>query len=83
MRNNIAGIDFAYRTVFAAALGAADTKRADTVTARIDQLKAIVAAPDLRHIDIPTLRQASEELAITLQDASAKLGLQRSALEAN
>jgi iron uptake system component EfeO len=83
MRNNVAGIDFAYRTIFASALRAADAKRADTVAARIDQLKTIVAAPDLRRIDIPALRQASEELALTLQDASAKLGLQRSALEAN
>jgi iron uptake system EfeUOB component EfeO/EfeM len=83
MRNNVAGIDFAYRTIFATALGAADAGRANMVTASIDQLKAIVAAPDLRHIDIPALRQASEELAITLQDASTKLGLQRSALEAN
>jgi hypothetical protein len=53
------------------------------VTTRIDQLKAIVAAPDLHHIDIPSLRQASEELAMTLQDASTELGLRRSALEAN
>lgn len=83
MRNNVAGIDFAYRAIFATALRAADAKRADLVVARIEQLKTIVAAPDLRRIDIPALRQASEELALTLQDSSAKLGLQRSALEAN
>jgi hypothetical protein len=83
MRNNVAGIEFAYRTIFATALHAADSKRADIVAARIEQLKTVVAAPDLRRIDIPALRQASEELALTLQDASAKLGLQRSALEAN
>jgi iron uptake system component EfeO len=83
MRNNVAGIDFAYHTIFATALGMADAKRADVVTARIDQLKAIVAAPDLHHIDIPSLRQTSEELAMTLQDASTELGLRRSALEAN
>jgi iron uptake system component EfeO len=83
MRNNVAGIESAYRTIFATALHAADSKRADIVAARIEQLKTVVAAPDLRRIDIPALRQASEELALTLQDASAKLGLQRSALEAN
>jgi iron uptake system component EfeO len=43
----------------------------------------IVAAPDLPHVDIPALRRASEELVVTLQNASAKLGLQRAALEAN
>jgi hypothetical protein len=83
MRNNVAGIDFAYRTIFAPALGAADTKLADAVDARLRQLKAIVAAPDLPHVDIPALRRASEELVVTLQSASVKLGLQRATLEAN
>jgi iron uptake system component EfeO len=83
MRNNVAGIDFAYRTIFAPALATADAKLAGAVDARIQQLKVIVAAPDLPHVDIPALRRASEELVITLQSASAKLGLQRSTLEAN
>jgi iron uptake system component EfeO len=83
MRNNVAGIDFAYRTIFGPALATADAKLAGAVDARIQQLKVIVAAPDLPHVDIPALRRASEELVITLQSASAKLGLQRSTLEAN
>jgi iron uptake system component EfeO len=82
MRNNVAGIDFAYRTIFADALKAADGKLAGVVVERIERLKTIVAAPDLRHVDIPGLRRASEELVIALQSASAKLGLQRSTLEA-
>ena len=45
MRNNVAGIDFAYRTIFAPALGAADAKLAGALDARIEQLKVIVAAP--------------------------------------
>src|SRR6202789_1057242 len=61
MRNNVAGIDFAYHTIFAAVLGAADAKLADAVDTRIQHIKAIVAAPDLPHIDIPALRRASEE----------------------
>jgi iron uptake system component EfeO len=52
------------------------------VDARIGQLKAIVAAPDLQHIDVVALRRASEELVVTLQDASNKLGLRRATLEA-
>jgi iron uptake system component EfeO len=82
MRNNVAGIDFTYHTIFAAVLGAADARLADAVDSRIQQIKAIVAAPDLPHIDIPALRRASEELVVMLQSAAAKLGLQRARLEA-
>jgi iron uptake system component EfeO len=82
MRNNVAGIDFAYRTIFAGSLKAADGKLAGVVDQRIEQLKTIVAAPDLQRVDIPALRRASEELVVALQSASAKLGLQRSTLEA-
>ena len=60
----------------------ADARLADTVTSRIDQLKACVAAADLPHVDIRTLRRASEELVVALQAASAKLGLPRPTLEA-
>ena len=82
MRNNIAGIDFAYHTIFSAALNTADGKLDEMVTMRIELLEAIVAAPDLPHVDIPRLRRASEELVVALQAASAKLGLQRPTLEA-
>jgi iron uptake system component EfeO len=82
MRNNIAGIDFAYHTIFSAALNTADGKLDEMVTNRIEQLEAIVATPDLPHVDIPGLRRASEELVVTLQAASTKLGLQRPTLEA-
>jgi hypothetical protein len=82
MRNNIAGIDFAYQTIFSAPLNTADGKLDEMVTTRIELLEAIVAAPDLPHVDIPRLRRASEELVVALQAASAKLGLQRPTLEA-
>jgi iron uptake system component EfeO len=82
MRNNVAGIDFAYRTIFSASLKASDAKLADGVALRIEQLKGIVAAHDLPSIDVPALRRSSEELVILLQNASAKLGLQRATLEA-
>jgi iron uptake system component EfeO len=81
-RNNVAGIHFAYRIVFAAALGSIDRKLADVVDARIEDLEALVAANDLQHVDIPKLRRASEELVVSLQGASASLGLQRPTLEA-
>jgi iron uptake system component EfeO len=82
MRSNVAGIDFAYHTIFAPSLPNADAKLANAIDARIAQLKTIVAASDLQHIDVTQLRRASEELVITLQDASGKLGLRRSTLEA-
>jgi iron uptake system EfeUOB component EfeO/EfeM len=82
MRNNVAGIDFAYHTIFASALKAADGRLAGAVEERIEQLKTIVAAPDLRRVDIPALRRASEELVVALQSAATKLGLQRPTLEA-
>jgi iron uptake system component EfeO len=81
MRNNVNGIEFAYHMIFAAALRTADARLADAADARIRQLKTIVAAPDLQHVDIPALRRTSEELVVTLQDASNKLGLQRPTLE--
>lgn len=81
MRNNVAGIDFAYHSIFATVLRAADAKQADAADARIEQLKAIVAASDLQHVDVAALRRASEELVVTLQDASKQLGLRRSTLE--
>ncbi|WFU56905.1 EfeM/EfeO family lipoprotein [Bradyrhizobium pachyrhizi] len=82
MRNNIAGIDFAYHTIFSAALNTVDGKLDEMVTNRIEQLEAIVATPDLPHVNIAELRQTSEELVVALQSASAKLGLQRPTLEA-
>jgi iron uptake system component EfeO len=82
MRNNVSGIDYAYRTIFADALKAVDARLADSVTDRIGRLKNIVAAADLPHVDVRALRRVTEELVIALQAASAKLGLQRSTLEA-
>ena len=82
MRNNVAGIDLAYQKLFSEALKAADGKLDETVRARIAQLKEIVAAPDLPHVDVARLRRASEELVVALQMASARLGLQRPTLEA-
>src|ERR1700729_2089054 len=82
MRNNIAGVEFAYRTIFADRLKEVDAGLADKVAARIEQLKTIVAAPDLPHVNVRALRRVSEELVISLQAASVKFGLRRPTLEA-
>jgi iron uptake system component EfeO len=82
MRNNVSGIQFAYRTIFATALDAADKKLADVVSGKIEELRTVVAASDLQHVDIPKLRRTSEELVIALQDSAARIGLRRPTLEA-
>src|SRR5262249_52872936 len=82
MRNNVAGIDLAYRTVFVDGLKGADARLAGSVAERIGQLKIIVAAPDLRHVDVRALRRCGEELVVALQAAAEKLGLRRPTLEA-
>lgn len=82
MRNNVVGIEVAYRAIFAEPLRDADPARANLVADQIARLQAVVAAPDLRHVDVSALRQASEELAVALQDAAGKLGLSRPTLEA-
>jgi iron uptake system component EfeO len=82
MRNNVAGVEFAYRTIFADALKAADAGLADAIAKRIERLKVVVAAPDLPRVDVRALRRTSEELVVSLQTASVKLGLRRPTLEA-
>ncbi|WP_354211323.1 MULTISPECIES: EfeM/EfeO family lipoprotein [unclassified Bradyrhizobium] len=82
MRNNIAGLDFAYRTIFSVALKTVDGKLDEVVTNRIEQLQAIAATPDLPRVNIADLRQTSEELVVALQSASIRLELQRPTLEA-
>jgi iron uptake system EfeUOB component EfeO/EfeM len=82
MQNNVAGIEFAYRTVFAEALAASDGRSARAIEERIRELSVIVAAPDLRRVDVPALRRASERLVAALQGAAGPLGLRRPSLEA-
>ncbi|MBV8925047.1 MAG: EfeM/EfeO family lipoprotein [Bradyrhizobium sp.] len=82
MRNNVAGIEFAYRTVFADTLKKVEARLADSAIWHIEQLKSITSAPDLPHVDVPALRRASEELVVVLQAGAEKLGLHRPTLEA-
>jgi iron uptake system EfeUOB component EfeO/EfeM len=81
MRNNIGGIDFAYSTIFAAELEARDPKLAATARAKIEQLKALAAVKDLTQVDVPTLRNVTEELVIAFQSAAPKIGLGPPSLE--
>jgi iron uptake system component EfeO len=81
MRNNVAGIAAAYKTIFAAALRAADPTLADHVQTTIDRLGSLVAVADLKSLDSDQLRAQTEDLVIALQSAAPKLGLYAPTLE--
>jgi iron uptake system component EfeO len=83
MRNNVDGIDLAYRILFAPTIEAGDTQLAAEAQRHIDELKSMVATRDLRAIDPDRLRAVSEELVLTLQNAAPKLALERPTLEAS
>jgi iron uptake system component EfeO len=81
MRNNVEGIDIAYKKIFASTLKSADANLAATVQTKIDEMKTLLAVPDLKSLDSDKLRARSEELILTLQSAAPKLGLLTPTLE--
>ena len=81
MRNNVDGIDLAYRTIFAGALDVGAPELAATIRQQIERLKALVAVPDLKSLQSEKLRAASEELIVMLQTAAPKVGLRAPSLE--
>ena len=83
MRNNVDGIDLAYRTIFAGELKSTDPRLADAVDGKLAELRTLLVVHNLPDVDIPKLRRTSEELVVALQNASAKLGLRRPTLEAS
>ncbi len=83
MRNNVDGIDLAYRILFASTIEANDAQLAGEARHQIEALKSMVAPRDIRGIDPDRLRATSEELVLTLQNAAPKLGLERPELETN
>jgi iron uptake system EfeUOB component EfeO/EfeM len=81
MQSNAAGIDLAYRTIFADALEAGDPRLAAAVRAAITRLTAAVRVNDLRTLDMDKLRANAEELVALLQRAAPKIGLAPPTLE--
>jgi iron uptake system component EfeO len=81
MRNNVEGIDLAYRIIFASAIEARDGQLAAEARRRIDELKMMLESRDLRRLDPERLRAVSEELVVTLQNAAPGLGLEPPTLE--
>ncbi len=77
MSYNLVGIKAAYQTVFAPVLKTKDPALAKSAQNSIAQLEDLISVTDLRAVDQMKLRAASEELAITLQSAAPKLGLDK------
>ncbi len=81
MRNNVNGIELAYRTIFEPTFKATDLSLAEAAQLKIEQLKTLVRVRDLRRLDPDQLRKASEELVVTLQALAPQVGLKRLTLE--
>jgi iron uptake system component EfeO len=83
MRNNVDGIELAWRTIFGPTAESRD-RQVDTGMRRsIEELKAMVDVGELRHVDPDRLRAATEELVLRLQNAAPLLDLKKSTLEAD
>jgi iron uptake system component EfeO len=81
MRNNVDGIELAYRTIFASAIEAGDPQGAAQVGHKIDELKAMLGSRDIRQLDPEKLTAISEELVLMLQNAAPRIELERPTLE--
>lgn len=80
MRNNVAGIELAYKVIFASALKAVDPRLAERIQENIQQLAQLLAA-DLKSLKPEKVRAKSEELVVALQTAAPKIGLRTPMLE--
>jgi iron uptake system EfeUOB component EfeO/EfeM len=81
MRNNVDGIELAYRTIFVEVVDAGDPKLAAAIREKIERLRALVDVSDLKSLKPEKLRAASEELIVLLQTAAPKIGLRSPSLE--
>jgi iron uptake system component EfeO len=80
MRNNADGIETAYRIVFSKELTARDPALAQSMSAKIQQLKTQLQPAKLADVDADQLRTTSEDLVIALQRAAPVLGLDKPSL---
>jgi iron uptake system component EfeO len=81
MRNNVDGIELAWRTIFAPTAEARDRPVDAGIRRSVEELKAMVAVGELRNVDPDSLRTATEELVLKLQDAAPLLDLKKPTLE--
>ena len=83
MRNNVDGIELAWRTIFAPTAESRDKQVDMGMLRSIEELKAMVDVGELRRVDPDRLRIATEELVLKLQSAAPLLGLKKPTLEAD
>jgi iron uptake system component EfeO len=83
MRNNVDGIELAWRTIFAPTAESRDRQIDVGIRRSIEELKAMVDVRELRRIDPDRLRVATEELVLKLQNAAPVLDLKKPTLEAD
>jgi iron uptake system component EfeO len=83
MRNNVDGIELAWRTIFAPTAKSRDGQVDAGMRRSIEELKAMVDVGELRHVDPDRLRIATEELVLKLQSAAPLLDLKKPRLEAD
>lgn len=81
MQENVAGIEAAYRLVFAPVLRQKDAKTADTIQAQIEKLAQLVKVSDIKSLDAAAVHRTGEELAAWFVTAAPKLGLKQPKLE--
>jgi iron uptake system EfeUOB component EfeO/EfeM len=75
MQENVAGIEFAWNTVFADTLKKKDAKLAGIIDERTQNLKKLVGVADIKSMDAKKVHIAGEELAALMLTAAPKLGL--------
>jgi len=75
MQENVAGIEFAWNTVFADMLKKKDAKLAGIIEERTQNLKKLVGVADIKSMDAKKVHIAGEELAALMLTAAPKLGL--------
>jgi len=83
MRDNVDGIELAWRTIFSPTAESRDLQIDVGIRRSIEELKAIVDVRELRRIDPDRLRIATEELVLKLQNAAPLLDLKKPTLEAD
>jgi iron uptake system EfeUOB component EfeO/EfeM len=81
MRNNVIGIEAAYQTVFEKPLKAKDGKLAHKIYEEIEHVEKLLKVAAFKDLDQDKLRKQSESLAVELQEAAPKLGLEKPKLE--
>jgi iron uptake system EfeUOB component EfeO/EfeM len=81
MQQNVAGIEAAWKLVFAPTLEKRDAELAKIIHDKIEALEKLVAVNDIKDLDQKKVHVGGEELAALMQQAAPKLKLKTTKLE--